>query len=71
MAVECSGHCAVAAWKNNIYILGGADGILFIEVFDAALLYWKTAEASLHCDGMPDMRENAAAIVLLRIDIWW
>ena len=53
------GHCAVAAMRNEIYILGGETRVL--EVFDTALLDWKT-ETSL-CD-MPESWYGTAAVVL-------
>ena len=54
------GHCAVAALRNQIYILGGY-GTRVLEVFDTALLEWRTG-VSL-CD-MPESRNDAATIVL-------
>ena len=57
MAEAHYGHCAVAAMRN-IYILGGNRTL---EVFDTALLEWRT-EASV-CD-MPGSRDFAAAVVL-------
>ena len=54
-------HCAVAALRNKIYILGGFPHTRVLEVFDTALLQWRT-EASL-CD-MPMERGGAAAVVL-------
>ena len=59
MAEARCGHCAVAALRNEIYILGGGTRVL--EVFDTTLLEWKT-EASL-C-GMPGSNDDAAAVVL-------
>ena len=59
MAVARCGHCAVAAMRNNIYILGGGTRVL--EVFDTTSLDWRE-EASL-CD-MPKSRDGAAAVVL-------
>merc|ERR1712071_430163 len=53
-------HCAVAALRNRIYILGG-HRTRVLEVFDTALLEWRT-EARL-CD-MPELRDSAAAVVL-------
>ncbi len=55
------GHCAVAALRNRIYILGGYH-MRVLEVFDTALLKWKT-EASL-CD-MPKSRYIASGVVLM------
>ena len=55
-----SDHCAVAALRNEIYILGG--GACVLEVFDTALLDWRL-EVSL-CD-MPG-KKGYAAIVLLK-----
>merc|ERR1712127_97361 len=60
MAAERCGHCAVAALRNTIYILGD-DYTRILEVFDTALLEWRT-DASL-CD-MPELRNGAAAVVL-------
>ena len=61
MAAESGwGHCAVAALRNVIYILGGY-GTRVLEVFDSALLEWGT-EASL-CD-MPELRRYAAVVML-------
>ena len=58
MAAERS-HCPAAALRNEIYIL---DGFLrTLEVFDTALLEWRT-EAS-PCD-MPRERIGAAAVAL-------
>ena len=60
MAAARWGHCAVAALRNRIYILGG-DYTRVLEVFDTALLEWRT-DVSL-CD-MPERRNRAAAVVL-------
>ena len=60
MAANRYGHCAVAALRNRIYILGD-DYTRVLEVFDTALLEWKT-EASL-CD-MPGSRSGGAVVVL-------
>ena len=60
MAVARCYHCAVAALRNVIYILGG-NRTRVVEVFDTALLEWRT-EARL-CD-MPKSRNIAAAVVL-------
>ena len=59
-AEERYGHFAVAAMRNRIYILGG-DYSRVVEVFDSAVLEWRT-EARL-CD-MPELRYFAAAVVL-------
>mgnify|MGYP000889755771 CR=1 FL=1 len=59
MAVKRHGHCAAAALRNQIYILGGGTRVL--EVFDTVLLEWRT-ETSL-CD-MPESRDDVAAVVL-------
>ena len=59
MAEARFGLCAVAALRNEIYILGGY-WTRVLEVFDTALLEWKT-EANL-CD-MPEKRTSAAAVV--------
>merc|ERR1712071_432809 len=60
MAAVRWGHCAVAGLGNQIYILGGYLTRV-LEVFDTALLEWRT-EAQL-CD-MPGSRKFAAAVVL-------
>ena len=60
MAAARYDFCAVAALRNEIFILGG-DRTRVLELFDIALLEWKT-EASL-CD-MPGSRGGAAAFVL-------
>ena len=60
MAAARLGHCAVAALRNVIYILGDFRTCV-LEVFDTALLEWKIG-ASL-CD-MPGARVFAAAVVL-------
>ena len=52
MAAARFGLCAVAALRNEIYIMGD-DYTRFLEVFDTALLKWR-AEACL-CD-MPESR---------------
>ena len=59
MAAARHGHCAVAALRNEIHILGGETRVL--EVFHTVLLAWK-AEARL-CD-MPGEGYFAAAVVL-------
>ena len=59
MAAARWSHCAVAAMRNEIYILGGGPRV--IEVFDTALLEWRT-DARL-CN-MPRLRRYAAAVVL-------
>ena len=60
MAASRWAHCAVAA-RNEIYILGGFPRTRVLEVFDTALLAWRS-EARL-CD-MPDSRSGAAAVVV-------
>ena len=59
-AARCGGHCAAAALRNRIFILGG-NRTRVLEVFNTALLEWR-AEARL-CD-MPGERSSAAAVVL-------
>merc|ERR1712127_681638 len=60
MAVARWDHCAVAALRNKIYILGDYRTRV-VEVFDTAILEWR-AEASLF--DMPESRFGAAAVVL-------
>merc|ERR1712071_583451 len=60
MAVARGGCCAVAALRNRIYIMGGSCTRV-LEVFDIALLGWRTDTSQ--CD-MPRERDAAAAIVL-------
>ena len=60
-AARCC-HCAVAALRNIIYILGGETRVL--EVFDTTLLEWKR-ETSL-CN-MSDSRAFASAVVFKHI----
>ena len=60
MAAERFGHCAVAAMRNRIYILGGYRTRV-LQVFDTALLEWR-AEARLY--EMPESMYCAAAVVL-------
>ena len=59
MAAARRYHCAVAAMRNKIYIMGG--GPLVIEVFDTTLLEWRTDACLCY---MPRLRRYEAAVVL-------